>query len=43
MVTVGSLDDPSKFKPAVVVYAAKGYDWDTLAPGLKRFPGMPPG
>ncbi len=44
MVTVaaGSLDDPGRFKPQMVVYASRGHAWDHVDPALPRFPGMPP-
>ncbi len=41
-IMVGSLDDPSVFKPQAVVFTQSGYDWDVLADGLPRFPKMPP-
>jgi hypothetical protein len=41
-ILVGSLDDPSAFKPQMVVYAARGHDWDRVDPALPKFPAMPP-
>jgi hypothetical protein len=41
-IVVGSLDDPSVFKPQVVVYASRGYAWDHLDPALPRFDKLPP-
>jgi len=35
---VGSLDDATAFKPAVVLYAARGYAWDFLDPGVPKLP-----
>lgn len=42
-VRAASLDDPSRFKPQVLTYAARGYGWDHVDPALQRFAGMPPG
>jgi hypothetical protein len=41
-ISVGSLDDPSVFKPAFVVYTSRGQKWDLVDPGLQSFPKMPP-
>lgn len=41
-ITAGSLDDPSVFKPAFVVYTSRGHAWDHIDPGLQSFPAMPP-
>jgi len=38
----GSLDDPSVFKPSVVVFTEHGPAWDYLDPALPKFPQMPP-
>jgi hypothetical protein len=37
-----SLDDPARFKPQVVTYGVRGYDWDHLDPALPKFEKMPP-
>jgi hypothetical protein len=37
----GSLDDPSLFKPQMVVFAASAPPWDHIDPTVPRFPGMP--
>jgi hypothetical protein len=37
-VYVGSLDDATSFKPAVVFYAARGFGWDFLDPDVPRVP-----
>jgi hypothetical protein len=37
------LDDPARFKPQVVTYGVRGYDWDHLDPSLPKFDKMPPG
>lgn len=39
----GSLDDPGRFAPQVVTYAARGLAWDRLDPALPAFERMPPG
>jgi hypothetical protein len=41
-VYVGTLDDPSGFKPQVVMFASRGHDWDHLDPALPRVPYMRP-
>ena len=41
-VYVGSLDDPSGFKPEIVMYASHGHGWDYLDPALPRVPYMRP-
>jgi len=38
----GSLDDPSRFTPSMVIYAARGPRWDVTDPALPAFPEMPP-
>jgi hypothetical protein len=42
-VHAASLDDPGRFQPQVVTYAARGYRWDRLDPALRSFEGMPSG
>lgn len=42
-VHAATLDDPSRFAPAVVTYAARGYAWDTVDPALPAFAKMPSG
>ena len=42
-VHAASLDDPARFSPRIVTYAARGYAWDTLDPSLQQFEKMPPG
>lgn len=39
---VGSLDDPSEFRPGMVVYTSCAQPWDVVDPALPRFPKMPP-
>ena len=41
-ITAGSLDDPSVYKPQIVVFAKTDRAWDLIAADLPRFPGMPP-
>jgi hypothetical protein len=41
-VYVGTLDDPSGFKPQLVMFASRGNDWDHLDPALPRVPYMRP-
>jgi hypothetical protein len=42
-VHAASLDDPGRFRPQAVTYAARGHAWDRLDPALQTFEGMPPG
>lgn len=42
-IRAASLDEPARYKPQVVTYAARGHDWDRLDPDLPKFAGMPPG
>ena len=39
---VGSLDGDVAFKPAVVLYAARGHAWDFLDPDVPRLPEWHP-
>ncbi len=39
---VGSLDDPSLFKPKVAIFNRSRPDWAPLPPGLAVFEEMPP-
>ena len=41
-ISADSLDDPSAFKPAFVVYTSRGHAWDRVDPALPSFPKMPP-
>lgn len=41
-VRVGSLNDPSRFNPQMVVFAESGYPWDYMDPSLPKFPKSPP-
>jgi hypothetical protein len=40
-VRAASLDDPSRYRPQVVTFVARGYAWDHLDPALPKFDGMP--
>jgi hypothetical protein len=37
-----SLDDPTRYRPQMVTYRMRGYDWDHLDPALQKFDKMPP-
>jgi hypothetical protein len=41
-IRAASLDEPARFKPQVVTYAARGHSWDHLDPELTKFETMPP-
>ena len=41
-VHAASLDNPSRYKPQMVFYTARGYAWDHLDPALPKFEKMPP-
>ena len=41
MISAGSLDDPSVFKPQFVCYTSRGHAWDFIDPALPSFPEMP--
>jgi hypothetical protein len=41
-VTVGSLDDPSVFKPQIHIFVASKQPWVTIDDGLPQYDGMPP-
>jgi hypothetical protein len=42
-VRAASLDDPSRYRPQALTYAARGYAWDHVDPALQRFDRMPSG
>jgi hypothetical protein len=42
-VKVGSLDDPSWYRPTMDIYTGSAQPWDLMNPELKKFPGMPAG
>ena len=41
-IRAASLDEPARYKPQVVTYAARGYGWDHLDAELTKFETMPP-
>ena len=41
-VYIGTLDDPSAFRPQIVMFASRGHDWDHLDPKVPRLPLMRP-
>jgi hypothetical protein len=41
-IQAASLDDPSRFTPPMVTYAAHGVAWDCVDPALTVFETMPP-
>jgi len=42
VVRAGSLDDPSRYRPEMVLWTASAQPWDHMDPALPRFPKMPP-
>lgn len=42
-IRAASLDEPARYKPQVVTYAARAHDWDHLDASLTKFETMPPG
>ncbi|TGN85221.1 aldehyde-activating protein [Bradyrhizobium yuanmingense] len=42
-IRAASLDEPARYRPQAVTFAARGHEWDPLDPGLVKFEGMPPG
>lgn len=42
VVAAASLDDPDRYKPELVMWAAAGQAWDHLDPAVTRFERMPP-
>jgi hypothetical protein len=41
-VYVGTLDDPSRFRPQMVMFASRGHPWDQLDPAIPTVPNMRP-
>ena len=41
-VPAGSLDDPERFAPQALTYAARALAWDAIDPALPAFERMPP-
>jgi hypothetical protein len=42
VITAGSLDDPSIFKPGMDIYTGSAQPWDHMNSALPKFPKMPP-
>ena len=42
-VRVGTLDDPSGFRPESAIFVRSGQPWDHIDPALPRYPTYPPG
>ena len=40
-VQAASLDDPGRYQPQIITFAARGYAWDYIDPALPKFDGMP--
>lgn len=38
----GSLDDPARYRPQIVMWASAGPSWDYHDPALPKFEKMPP-
>jgi len=43
VIRAGSLDDPGRYKPQMVLWTAAGPAWDQLDPAAAKFERMPPG
>jgi hypothetical protein len=41
LITAGSLDDPSRFQPAMDFYVSSAQPWDHMNPALPKFPKLP--
>jgi hypothetical protein len=41
IVTPASLDDPSRYRPQMITWAAAGQSWDHVDPDLPKFEKMP--
>ena len=41
-IRAATLDEPARYQPQVVTYAARGLGWYRLDPSLPKFDGMPP-
>jgi hypothetical protein len=41
-IRAASLDDPARYTPQAVTYAARAHAWDPLDPHLPKFATMPP-
>ena len=41
MITAGSLDDPSQYKPSMDIFTSSAQPWDFMNPDIPKFPKMP--
>lgn len=41
LITAGSLDDPSRFKPTMDFFTTSAQPWDSMDPALPKFPRQP--
>jgi len=41
LITAGSLDDPTRFKPAMDFFTSSAQSWDHMNPGLPKFAKLP--
>jgi hypothetical protein len=41
LITAGSLDDPSRFKPRMDFFTSSAQPWDHMDPALPKFPKLP--
>jgi hypothetical protein len=42
MITAGSLNDSSQYKPSMDIFTSSAQPWDHMNPELPKFPKMPP-
>jgi hypothetical protein len=42
-IRVGTLDDPSVFRPQANIFVASAQPWDCIDPAVPSYPGYPPG
>ena len=42
MITAGTLDDPTQYKPTMNIFTSRAQPWDHMDPALPKFPEMPP-
>jgi hypothetical protein len=42
-IRVGSLDDPSSFRPEADIFVKSAQPWDHMDPALPKYPAYPPG
>jgi hypothetical protein len=42
-IRVGTLDDPSAFRPEADIFVKSAQPWDYMNPALPKFPTYPPG